>query len=711
MKLFICEKPSQARDIAKVLGASKKCDNHLEGNGVKVTWCLGHLLELAPPDDYQPDLKPWRLSVLPVVPENWKLHPKEQTKDQLKAIKDLVKEATDVVIATDADREGDVIGRELLDYFNYKGKVQRLWLSALDDASIKKALDDIRPGESTFPLYQSGLGRQRADWVIGMNMTMATTCLYSKGQGTMSVGRVQTPTLNLVVERDRIIEDFKPKDYFDVKAGFKNAESAVFQTTWEPLDDLTDEEGRVIQKQHIDNLMARIQVSGEGAPAVVSEFKEAKKKTRAPLCFALSSLQKIASSKFGFSAKDTLAIAQSLYEKHKATTYPRTDCGYLPESQFNEAKGILESLKTVYPVIAPVIEKADFSFRSEAWNDKKVTAHHGIIPTLNQGVNIKDMSADELKLYDLICRYYLAQFLGDYEYSNRSVEVTCEGERFKASSSTPLVAGWKDAISAELEDNDDEKVEPESLIPALSKGEAVHCVSITPQTKQTRPPSRFTEGTLIDAMKNIAKYVEDPEHKKRLKENAGIGTEATRANILELLVNRDYLSRNKKQLISTEKGRRMIELAPDMLKNPVTTSEWEAALDEIAQGRGSLDAFLAGQTNVLRSMVGDLKAKEGEIRKATAGTAQHPCPKCGQALQRKDGKFGVYWSCSGYPECSHTMKDKGGVPVEKKVSEKTDVTCTKCNKGKMTKREGKKGIFYGCSNYPACKNAVNKLDE
>lgn len=200
MKLYICEKPSQARDIAKVLGASKKCDNHLEGNGVKVTWCLGHLLELAPPDDYQPDLKPWRLSVLPVVPENWKLHPKDQTKDQLKAIKDLVKEATDVVIATDADREGDVIGRELLDYFNYKGKVQRLWLSALDDASIKKALDDIRPGESTFPLYQSGLGRQRADWVIGMNMTMATTCLYSKGQGTMSVGRVQTPTLNLVVE-------------------------------------------------------------------------------------------------------------------------------------------------------------------------------------------------------------------------------------------------------------------------------------------------------------------------------------------------------------------------------------------------------------------------------------------------------------------------------------------------------------------------------
>lgn len=714
MKLYICEKPSQARDIAKVLGAFKRFDNHIEGNGLKVTWCLGHLLQLAGPEEYNADLKPWRLSVLPILPENWKMCPNPKTKDQLKAIKELLKEAEEVVIATDADREGDVIGRELLDYYKFKGKVSRLWLSALDDASIKKALGNIRSGESTYPLYLAGLGRQRADWVVGMNMTMATTCTYSKGQGTMSVGRVQTPTLNLVVQRDREIESFKPKDYYVVKAGFDTQAKQNFITTWKPAEEHTDEEGRVIKKNYVDLLLAKINVNQGPVEATVTDFKESKKRTKAPLCFSLSSLQKLSSSKFGYSAKDTLSIAQSLYERHKATTYPRTDCGYLPESQFNEAKAIFNSLQTIYPDLAPLVDRADLSFKSEAWNDKKVTAHHGIIPTLNAKVDLKAMSEQEFKLYDLICRYYVAQFLGDYQYSSRSVEVNCKDEFFKASSNTPLIAGWKEAISKELEDIEDDP-EPESLIPKLAQGDIVSCVSLTPEAKQTKPPARFTEGTLIDAMKNIARYVEDAEHKKLLKENSGIGTEATRANIIELLINREYLSRNKKQLLSTDKGRQVIDLAPEMLKDPATTAKWEELLDNIAKGDGQLDSFLAHQVTALKTMISAFPQKASpKIDSKAAEVASdntYACSQCNKPLRRREGNYGFYWGCTGYPDCKHIMKDKQGVPVEKPFSEKTEVVCSKCGKGKMIKREGSRGVFYGCSEYPKCKAVVNTLNK
>src|ERR1700677_1226456 len=439
MKLFICEKPAQARDIAKHTGASQKEDSCLSGPGITVTWCLGHLLEQEPPEAYCADLKPWRMAVLPVIPTEWKLKPVDRTRKQLYAIQGFLKQATEVVIATDADREGDVIGREVLEFFHYTGKVSRLWLSALDDTSIIKALKDIRPGESTYPLYLAGLGRQRADWLVGMNSTMAATCLFHRGTGSLSLGRVQTPTLNLVVMRDREIEHFQPKNYYALKAQFKATTS--FWATWKPGEHLTDPEDRLINKPALDTLIEKIKTGDKTGE--VLEFTQSHKNTSAPVCFSLSSLQKIASSKFGFSAKETLTIAQSLYETHKATTYPRTDTGYLPESQFQESTQILNALQTINPEWAVLIQKADPTFKSSIWNDSKVTAHHGIIPTLNKNVNISAMSANEQKLYDLICRYYIAQFLGDYEYSNRKTKILCQGEPFTATSNTPLAPGWK----------------------------------------------------------------------------------------------------------------------------------------------------------------------------------------------------------------------------------------------------------------------------
>lgn len=699
--LFICEKPSQARDIARNLGATRRGNGFIQGDGVTVTWCLGHLLELKPPGDYCKDLKPWRMSVLPIIPEKWKMDIKDRTKDQFKAIKECLKTATKVVVATDADREGDVIGREVLDHCKYKGEVERLWLSALDDASIKKGLSNIKPGSSTYNLYQAGLGRGRADWIVGMNASMAMSCLFGeRGKGVLSVGRVQTPTLNLIVERDREIENFTAKDYFELYAFFNDGEVS-FKTKWDAPEDYTDEEGRCLKHETIQNVVDKI----KDQTGQVTKFEDKDKRTSPPLCFSLSDLQKMASSKYGYGAKETLEIAQALYERHKATTYPRTDCGYLPTEQFSAVPQVMKAVVAVDPKLKELIDVCDMTAKSPTWNDKKITAHHGIIPTMNEKVALHTMSDKEFKLYDLIRRYYIAQFLGDYQYSNRKVTVGCKDETFQATCNTPKVQGWKRAIAKEMED-DDVKEEPESLIPDLKKGQDVDCVDTEIASKKTKPPARFTEGTLITAMKHIAKYVDLSEHKKTLKETAGIGTEATRANIIETLLTREYIVKNKKQLISTDKGRHVIDLAPSPLKDPVTTAIWEQALDDVSTGKGDLATFLVNQKQVLLEMLSGLAALSDQKIEAS-GVKQYKCSACGERMRQVSGKFSVFWSCSAYPSCNHKMKDVNGKPVEKQKAELSNHGCATCDNGKMVKRVGQHGPWWGCNQYPKCKQTCS----
>lgn len=598
--LYLCEKPSQGRDIARVLGVNQRNETHLKGKDIIVTWCIGHLLETVSPDFYCDDLKPWRLEKLPIVPKAWQMQVVEKTKKQFNAIKKLLKETQHVVIATDADREGEVIAREILGLCCYNGKIERLWLSALDDASIKKALLELKDGTKTEKLYFAGLARQRADWLVGMNLTMAATSLFSqRGEGVLSVGRVQTPTLKLVVNRDREIENFKSKDYFVLLVQFTAANQESFWATWQVPHDIADEEGHCLNKEIIESILSKIKEQS----AVVSDFTESNKQQSPPLCLSLSALQKLASSRFGFSAKQTLEIAQSLYEKHKATTYPRTDCGYLPESQLAEANLILKNLVLMHPELRAIVAQCDIKIKSSSWNDKKITAHHGIIPTSNSQVDIKKMSADELKLYDLICRYYVAQFLGNYIFNHRSVLVHYQNETFKATSSIPVTSGWRLALQETEE-------EVSSNIPLLKQDEALKTQQQRIETKQTKPPARFTEGTLIDAMKNIGKYVTNPELKKVLKETAGIGTEATRANILETLLRREYLTRKGKQLISTQKGRALINLLPSTITDPATTAQWEQELENIVDGNMTLDTFLQHQAKNLEVLLDALAAKK-----------------------------------------------------------------------------------------------------
>ncbi len=691
--LYLCEKPSQARDIGRILGATSRHEGYLEGSQARVTWCLGHLLELAPPETYCEQLKPWRMSVLPVVPKDWTMCVKPKTKSQLRVIKQLLQQSDCVVVATDADREGDVIGREVLDWFKYPGKIQRMWLSALDDRSIQKALSALREGQSTYPLYQAGLGRQRADWLMGMNLTMATSSLYGKkGEGVLSVGRVQTPTLSLVVQRDHCIENFTARDYYDLWVAFQ-ASDAPFRLKWQPSEDDTDEEGRCVKK----NIAKAVEKKVVGQTGIVTQCDTKKKHIPPPLCFALSSLQKLCSSRFSMTAKDTLIVAQALYEKHKAITYPRTDSGYLPTDQFGEAPDILKGLLASDETLRPLIKICNVKVKSRVWNDKKITSHHGIIPTLQPTLALDALSKKERQVFDVIRRSYIAQFLGEYQYLSRTMTVNCQQEDFSATCTMPKSMGWRQAVNYEAAE------EEKALLPELKIKTEVLAKEAELLAKQTKPPAYFTEGTLIAAMKNIAKFVEDVALKKVLRDNAGLGTEATRADIIEKLLNRGFILRDKKHLRSTPRGKYLMTIVPKQMKEAGTTALWEQTLDDIANGQGKLENFLLDQEEALGFMLNTLTKQHKQGVGMLSDGPLHKCPACESPLTKRKGKAGVFWGCTRFPDCKTTTPDKDGVPDFEAAAMPSTIECPTCHTGSLIKRKSKKGHYWwGCSHYPDC---------
>lgn len=695
--LFICEKPSQGRDIAAVLGATQQHDGYMSGNNAIVTWCLGHLLLLAPPEYYCPNVKPWRHAVLPVVPTTWEMQPNPRTKLQLAVVTRLLREASHVVIATDADREGEAIAREVMRYCHYSGKVERLWLSALDTVSIKKALAHLKSGNSTEALYHAALGRSRADWLVGMNMTMATTAHFSKGKGVLSVGRVQTPTLQLVVNRDLAIEGFTVSDYYLVDAHFKTENKTVFSARWQIPEKHQDEAGHCIKRSTAEMVCADI----EGKAAFVAEFGDNTKATPAPLCLSLSALQKIASQQLGLGAKQTIEIAQALYEKYKAVTYPRTDSGYLPLSQHAEANAVLAAISATQPTLQTLLANTDVSLKSPVWNDEKISAHHAIIPTSNAKVSTASMGEHEKALYAIISRYYIAQFLGAYTFAQRKVTVNCDNHLFVASENIPLALGWKAALTKMTT----EDVGKDNKLPLLTENQSLLCVATGVDTKETTPPAFFTEGTLIMAMKNIAREIDDEALKKILKANAGIGTEATRANIIDVLLKREFIAKDGKFLHSTTKGRELLDKLPHVVKHPATTARWEQMLNDVANGQTTLTTFLDGQTTVLNTMLERL-GKIAQTQPRGDTNAEHQCPDCKSEMLRRKGKKGFFWGCTAYPNCNTTLPDNRGKPMPRKAQTLSHHDCPECKSHKLVKRQGKKkAIFWGCSGYPEC-NAI-----
>ncbi|KAF1022019.1 MAG: DNA topoisomerase 3 [Pseudomonas sp.] len=591
MRLFLCEKPSQAKDIASVLGASRRGDGCWLGTGVTVTWCIGHLLETAPPDAYDARYKRWVLADLPIVPQTWKMQVKPKTASQYKAVKRLLGEAQELVIATDADREGEMIARELVEHCRYRGPIQRLWLSALDDASIRKALASLKPGGDTFSLYHSALGRSRADWLIGMNMSRLFTLLgrQSGYQGVLPVGRVQTPTLRLVVDRDRSIADFVPVAYWAIDVELLH-DNLTFTAQWRATEDACDDQGRCLNPQVAQDAANAMR---SAASARLVKLRTERMREVAPLPFDLGTLQEICSKKLGLGAQETLDVAQALYETYKVITYPRSDCGYLPVSQHSEAAGILAALGRADPSMQALMPHIDPQRRSRAWNDAKVSAHHGIIPT-GAGKDLAQLSGKHRAVYTLIRARYLAQFLPNHEYDRTQADFDCAGEALRAVGKVVTEPGWKRALPEALVPAKGQAPVPQAL-PALVQGRDYTVSQVNLKDLWTQPPKPFTEGDLIKAMKNVAKLVEDPLLKQKLKDTTGIGTEATRAGIIQGLLDRGYLVKNGKALSATPAAFSLIDAVPRAIADPGTTAIWEQALDMVQSGEMSLEEFVAKQ--------------------------------------------------------------------------------------------------------------------
>ncbi|MEI3010747.1 MAG: DNA topoisomerase 3 [Sutterella seckii] len=605
MRLFIAEKPSVAKAIVAELGCVTRGDGFITcKDGSVVTWCFGHLLEQAEPDAYLPDDVPrtkkgskvWRFEDLPIYPKNWKLLPKNDkgVKKQLATIGKLLKKASLVVHAGDPDREGQLLVDEVLEHFRYTGRVQRFWVSAQDSASIRKGLTNLRDNETFDGMRLAALGRSRADWLLGMNLSRAYT-LAQQAQGKkelIAVGRVQTPTLALVAKRDVAIRDFKPVPYFVIKARLGGGKP--FTAVWEPEESQAgiDEQKRLVDRCIAAALQQRLKAVGQ---ATVVRCSRTPKKIAQPKAFSLADIQLGASNQFGFSAEKTLNLCQSLYETHKATSYPRTDCSFLPESQYADAKNVLAAIAKTMPPLAGLVAKCDCSIQSPTWNDKKITAHHGIIPT-QQATDGSKFSDDERKIYRLIAERYLSNFLPAHEYLACSIELRIATERFSAKGRLVTKPGWKVVTSAADEDKADDEGQ---ALPELKSGLQLPVSGIDCEEERTKPPAAFTEGTLIRAMENIHQAVNDPQSKKFLKEGDGIGTPATRAVIIAELKRKKYLEVKGKKIVATELGLHLLQVVPDVMKNPVLTALFERILREVEAGNVPLDVFIEKQKQLV----------------------------------------------------------------------------------------------------------------
>jgi len=696
MRLFIAEKPSLGKAIAAELGGPKTYgDGFIECGSDCVTWCFGHVLEMAKPEHYNEAYAKWRAEDLPIIPDAWALLPKDDAKKQLATIGTLLKKATEIVNAGDPDREGQLLVDNVLNHFGNRRDVRRFWVSAQDSVSIQRGLAALKNNTEYHGFGNAALARQRADWLIGMNFSRAYTLRAQRGgadRTVLTVGRVQTPTLALVVARDREIEAFKPSAYHTLTAHVEHA-GGTFRAAWKAKDDQPglDSEGRLTDTAIADAIVRAC--SGQGGS--IGDYRQEPKADPQPRAYALSDITLTASNKFGYSAEDVLKACQSLYETHKLTSYPRTDCDYLPESQHADAPRVLAALKRVVPEFAKLIDGADPSIKSKTWNDAKITAHHGIIPTMQEG-DASRLSEAERNIYELIVRAYLAQFYPPHEYMSTVVTVAVAGESFTANGKTVIRNGWRDVYQAEAEPEAAEGDDTTQALPPMKQGDSVLCTRVERKDQKTKPPARFTDGTLLKAMENIHKFVTDPEQRKILKEGDGIGTSATRAAIIGELKRRTFLEAKGKQLISTQLGRGLIDALPDVVKSPSLTAFFERLLKDIEQGRGQVDAFLAQQAEFIRTQVA--AANDGAT--TVAGTTGPACPKCTEGrlrrIPRKDGK-GHFWGCSRFREgCEATYEDNKGAPD---TAAKKALPCPTCKQGSLRLYPGTKGKFWGCSRY------------
>lgn len=612
MMLYIAEKPSLARAVADVLPKPhRKGDGYIQcGNGDIVSWCIGHLLEQATPDSYHARYKKWQIGDLPILPEKWILQPKPSTQKQLHILIKLIQEADEISHVGDPDREGQLLIDEVLNYSQISPEkikqVKRCLINDLNASAIEQALQNLKSNNDFIPLSTSALARARADWLYGINMSRLCTI---KGQqqgykGVLSVGRVQTPILGLVVRRDVEIEQFKPKPFYEVFAHLLTKSGETFKAKWQPseaCEPYQDEEGRVLLKALTDNVIERI----TGQPGTIEKVSSKKRELAPPLPYNLSTLQIDMARKHQLSAQRVLDTCQSLYEKHKLITYPRSDCRFLPAEHYKQRQSVTAALTQVMPDLQSILNNADLTLKSKCWDDAKVGAHHAIIPT-SRKMDSARLTEAEKQVYYAIALHYVIQFYPRYRFAEQQIDVDIAGGKFIAKTTKQIEAGWKSVfnqndVAATLESPMAE------LMLSLKKGDIVQCTEAELAEKETQPPKYFTDATLLSAMTGIARFVKDADIKKILRETDGLGTEATRAGIIELLFKREFLVRKGKQIRATEAGRQFVENLPDVVTTPDMTALWESQLEAISAKEKNYQTFMGALEDFLTALIEQIK--------------------------------------------------------------------------------------------------------
>lgn len=684
-KLYICEKPSLAEALANTLGTAEKKYGYYDVNGDAVVWLRGHIMRLLDAKEYDSSYSNWRYDILPIVPNIWKKEIKADCYSIFKIIKDLHKKADEIINVGDPDREGQLLVDEVLVYLNNKLPTKRLFINAMDKTTIERALAKIEDNNSdkNKNMYYSALGRSYTDWILGINATVK----YSLDSGkTLRVGRVKVPILALVYRRNLEIDNFKSVKHYGLTAFFRTNNSLPFATIWKPKDDILDINGRLTNILDARKMEQKIC----GKPGTVTKCNTIEKKEAAPLPFSLSTLQRTAGPALGFSPSKTLDIAQKLYEK-KLTTYPRSDCNYLPEEQFSDADVILENLKlTGSNDLLNWTQNADITIKSKAFDTSKTDAHHGIIPTVEK-IDINSLSTDEQNLYLLIAKRYILQFYKTHIFEETVAEIDCEGELFIAKGKVIKENGWKSI------ENTDKKVDKKiKELPSLETNTKLIMSSESINEKNTTPPARYTQDTLIGAMSNAHKYVKDSSLKDMLKSVKGIGTEATRSTTLDELLKTGMLiekagEKSKKELYVSASAKELIECLPDELTYPDKTALLEIELDKVAKGTLSLESLLQSEV----AYTAELMKRQSKFTITHENQTEHPiCPVCGKGkLYYHDGKFGKFWSCSEYKNgCTATFPDVNGKPQI--------IICPVCKKGYLKRIQTKnKDYFWSCSEY------------
>lgn len=653
--LVIAEKPSVGRDIGRVLKCGKKIDGALEGSQYIVTWGLGHLVTLADPEHYDKKYKDWKMEDLPMLPEKMDIEVIKQTGKQYQAVKRQIyrKDVSDIVIATDAGREGELVARWILNKADNHKPCRRLWISSVTDKAIRQGFEHLKNAKEYDNLYHAAVCRAEADWLVGLNATRALTCKYN---AQLSCGRVQTPTLAMIAKREEEIRKFVPKPYYGLQL---QAEGVVF--IWK---DEKSGSYRSFQKERIANIQKKL--SGKKLQIIKADTKV--KKQGAPQLYDLTQLQREANQKFGFSAKETLNIMQRLYENHKVLTYPRTDSRYLTADVMGTIKERLQAINAgVYREFAAPLIRRELPKKPAFVNDSKVSDHHAIIPT-EQAPNYIHMSNEERKIYDMVVRRFLAVMYPAYEYEESVLTGEVEGEHFYARGTRPLHMGWKAVYENQSEDEEEEELKRQNL-PVMQKGQEFSISNIRLTEGKTKPPARFTEGTLIAAMENPVRYMEsgNKEMAKTLGETGGLGTVATRADIIEKLFSSFLLEKKGEDIYTTAKARQLLELVPEDLRKPELTAQWEMKLSKIAEGKLSDQKFMTEIRTYSTDLVKEIKTAEGTFRHDNM--TNKLCPNCGKRLLAVNGKNSRMLVCQDR-ECGYRQT----------IAKTTNARCPQCHK-------------------------------